>query len=104
MSVIQRLKSAISVELCYWTRPQNLGREAFKEIISKRTAEIERIKWEGLESPCRSHLHDEEDEAFSGHLTVKGLGTVRYYIKGCFFPKRSKHVNQGVMIQSFKKD
>ena len=103
--MISRVKNGIAHHPCYWedrTNPPNLDVADFKIFIAQRQAEIEQLSWHPRQSGCDIHDWIGEDNIFQGYMTKNELGkTTVFYIKGFFWPKKSKQ--QGVEIQSFRR-
>ena len=109
MTLIERLKNSISNgKLCYWTRAQNETLDVMKTVVMS-ALKIERQQKKPREQGCNNHglEHNQkaEDDVYDGTIDVTTIGkTIRFYIKCFFWKKSDRQLDQGVTIQSFKRE
>lgn len=104
MNLKERILNAIKNDrVIYWEkRPKNLGRSVFDAAFANNPSLLQQSKQPRL-SNGGEHGHDGEESVYICKVIISGLGkSVTYYLKFFFWPKGSKHEEQGIEVQSFK--
>ena len=102
-SVIERLRSAVLLELDYWSDPNksppNMAREEFERLLIYIPLNTS-IQWKKRTSSSGTHGKTGEESVFNTEFEIiRGRYKYIYYLKGYFFDKDNL---KGVCVQSFR--